>query len=137
LPSLAWIPQIAALSKDHRTYAVDNIYDNGRSIYTRPIKKPDDFVQWLDELFTALELDNINLIGFSYGGWQASLYALSFPQRLNRLVLIAPVGVLPARLEVMVRGIIYYFIPTRFIVQNYLYWYNADAVKEDGPTRLF
>jgi pimeloyl-ACP methyl ester carboxylesterase len=133
--SLAWIPQIAALSKDHRTYAVDNIYDNGRSIYTRPIKKPDDFVQWLDELFTALELDNINLIGFSYGGWQASLYALSFPQRLNRLVLIAPVGVLPARLEVMVRGIIYYFIPTRFIVQNYLYWYNADAVKEDGPSR--
>jgi pimeloyl-ACP methyl ester carboxylesterase len=48
------------------------------------VKKPDDFVQWLDELFTALELDKINLMGFSYGGWQASLYAISFPQRLNR-----------------------------------------------------
>ena len=133
--SLAWIPQIAALSEDYRTYAVDNIYDNGRSIYTRPIKKPSDFVQWLDELFTALELDNINLMGFSYGGWQASLYALSFPQRLNKLVLIALVGVISASLEVMVRGIIYYFIPTRFIVQNYLYWYNADAVRKDESSQ--
>lgn len=133
--SLAWTPQIAALSVDYRTYALDHIFDNGRSIYTRPMKKPSDFVQWLDELFTALELDNINLMGFSYGGWQASLYALSFPQRLNKLVLIASVGVLPARLEVLVRGMIYYFIPTRFIVRRYLYWYNADSVRKDESSR--
>lgn len=134
--SLAWIPQIAALSVDYRTYAPDHIFDNGRSIYTRPIKKPSDFVQWLDELFTALELDNINLMGFSYGGWQASLYAISFPQRLNKLILLAPAAtVLPGRLELMVRGIIYYFIPTRFIVQNYLYWYNADSVRKDEKSR--
>ena len=47
--------------------------------------KPSDYVQWLDELFTALEIDNVYLIGFSYGGWQASLYTISFPQRLNKL----------------------------------------------------
>jgi hypothetical protein len=35
--SLTWIPQIEALSADHRTYAVDNIFDWGRSIYTRPM----------------------------------------------------------------------------------------------------
>jgi pimeloyl-ACP methyl ester carboxylesterase len=99
------------------------------------MEKPSDFVQWLDELFTALELDSINLVGFSYGGWQASLYALSYPQRLNKLVLIASIGILPARLEVLVRGMIYYFIPTRFIVQRYLYWYNADAVEKDETSR--
>ncbi|MDH5266927.1 MAG: alpha/beta hydrolase [Candidatus Bathyarchaeota archaeon] len=132
--SLAWIPQIAALSVDYRTYALDHIFDNGRSIYTRPMKKSSDFVQWLDELFTALELNNINLMGFSYGGWQASLYALSFPQRLNTLILLAPIG-LPPRLEVFVRGIIQYFIPIRFIVKRYLYWYNADAVRKNETTR--
>lgn len=125
--SLAWTPQIAALSIDYLTYALDHIFDNGRSIYTRPMKKTSDFVQWLDELFTALELDNINLMGFSYGGWQASLYTLSYPQHLNKLVLIASVGVLPARLEVLVRGMIYYFIPTRFIVQRYLYWHQSSV----------
>jgi pimeloyl-ACP methyl ester carboxylesterase len=134
--SLTWIPQIEALSADHRTYAVDNIFDWGRSIYTRPMKKPGDYVQWLDELFTTLELDNINLLGFSYGGWQASLYTLSYPQRLNKLILLAPAAtVLPGRLELMARGIIYYFIPTRFIVQNYLYWYNADSVRKDIKSR--
>jgi len=134
--SLAWIPQIEVLSADYRTYAVDNIFDWGRSIYKRPMKKPSDYVQWLDELFTTLELDNINLLGFSYGGWQASLYALSYPQRLNKLILLAPAAtVLPGRLELMVRGIIYYFIPTRFIVQNYLYWYNADSVRKDEKSR--
>jgi len=92
-------------------------------------------VQWLDELFTALEIDNINLIGFSYGGWQASLYALAHPQHLNKLVLIASVGVISPSFEVLVRGIIQYFIPARLIVQNYLYWYNADSVGKGETTR--
>ena len=134
--SLAWIPQIAALSVDYRIYALDHIFDNGRSIYTRPMKKPNDFVQWLDELFTALELNNINLMGFSYGGWQASLYALSYPQRLNKLILLAPAStVLHARLEVVVRAVLYYFIPTHFVVRRYLYWYNSDSVRKDETTQ--
>lgn len=38
--SLAWIPQIEALSVDYRTYAIDHVFDYGRSIYSRPMKKP-------------------------------------------------------------------------------------------------
>lgn len=133
--SLAWIPQIAALSVNYRTYALDNIYDNGRSIYTRPMKKPNDYVEWLNELFSALELSKINLMGFSYGGWQASLYALSFPQHLNKLILVAPIGISP-RLEVIVRGIIQHYIPIRFIVKRYLYWYNADSIKNEASRKV-
>ena len=114
--SLAWIPVIAALSAEFRTFALDHIFDIGRSIYTRPMQKPNDFVQWLDELFTALELNNVNLMGHSYGGWQASLYALAFPQRLEKLILLAPAAtVLPPPLGLMVRAMLYYFIPIRFV----------------------
>lgn len=75
--SLQWIPNIEALSKNYRTYAIDNIYDNGRSAYTRAIENSDDFVNWLDELFTALGLgNNISLVGLSYGGW---IVALNMP----------------------------------------------------------
>ena len=89
--SLLWIPNIKTLSEFHRTYAVDNIYDFGRSVYTQKFKNPYDFVNWLDELFNALELgDNINLGGLSYGGWITSQYALSFPNRLNKIILMAP-----------------------------------------------
>jgi pimeloyl-ACP methyl ester carboxylesterase len=101
--SLDWIPLIESLSKDYRVYALDQIYDIGRSIYTRSMKKPEDFVKWLDELFTVLELDNINLMGYSYGGWQASLYALSHPERQNKLILLAPATALPTRLRALIQ----------------------------------
>jgi len=130
--SLAWIRPIAALSEDYRTYALDHIFDIGRSIYTRPMKKPSDFVQWLDELFTALELDNINLMGHSYGGWQASLYALAHPQRLEKLILLAPAAtVLGPPLGLVVRMLLYYFIPIRFVAKRYLYWYAPDSVRKE------
>lgn len=131
--SLAWMPQIAALSAEHRTYAIDHIYDFGRSINTRPFARPEDFVRWLDELLDALELSHINLIGFSYGGWQASLYALASPQRLSKLALIAPSAtVLGPPLGPLVRAIIYYFVRVRSVVTRYLRWYNADAIRGEA-----
>lgn len=88
--SLMWLPQIKELSKDYRAFAIDDIYDYGRSIYTKAVNGPDDYVSWLNELFDRLELENINLIGMSYGGWQASQYAIRLSKRLNTIVLIAP-----------------------------------------------
>jgi pimeloyl-ACP methyl ester carboxylesterase/TM2 domain-containing membrane protein YozV len=95
--SLSWIPNIESLSGGYRTYAVDNIYDFGLSVFTKKFKKPDDFIRWMDELFTALDLGNrINLMGLSYGGWLTSQYALRHPERLHKIVLIAPAStVLP------------------------------------------
>src|SRR5512137_835358 len=54
--SLMWMRNVEALSARYRTYAVDNIYDYGRSVYTRPIRGAEDYVCWLDDLFTALGL---------------------------------------------------------------------------------
>ncbi len=90
--SLSWIPVIEAFAGEHRVYAFDHIYDTGRSIYRRQPRRPDDFVRWLDELFDELQLHNVRLVGHSYGGWIASLYALEFPERLDKLVLLSPRG---------------------------------------------
>ena len=90
-PSLLWIPNIKMLSENFKVYAIDNIYDFGRSRNTQVFKTPDDLMIWLDELFSVLEPgNNINLMGLSYGGWLASQYALHSPERLNKVVLIAP-----------------------------------------------
>ena len=130
--SLSWIPNIEALSECYRTYALDNIYDNGRSVYTRPIKSPDDFVKWLDELFNALEFgDNINLMGLSYGGWLTSLYALRFPNRLNKIVLLAPAStVLPLRLPFYIYGILM-MLPHRYFTKRMFFWLFEDCAKKD------
>ncbi|MBI1877475.1 MAG: alpha/beta hydrolase [Chloroflexi bacterium] len=133
--SLLWAPNIKALAEHYRTYAVDNIYDGGRSVYTRPLKRPDDFVNWLDELFRALELgDNINLMGLSYGGWLTSQYALRGPNRLHKIVLLAPSGtVLPPRLEFLLRTVLC-LLPHRRFIKSLGGWLFEDCLVQKDET---
>jgi pimeloyl-ACP methyl ester carboxylesterase len=130
--SLMWIKSIEELSKDFRTYAVDDVYGNGRSIYTIPIKKSNDFVNWLNELFDELGLDNnINLMGMSYGGWQVSQYALEYPEKLNKIVLLSPAAtILPINTEFAIRGL-FTLIPVRYFTKSLMYWVFEDLVKKD------
>jgi pimeloyl-ACP methyl ester carboxylesterase len=95
--SLMWIPNIKPLSEHFQTFAVDSICDVGRSVGVRPVDRSDDFASWLEGLFNALRLsDSINLVGASFGGWLASQYALFFPARLRKMVLLGPAAtVLP------------------------------------------
>ena len=73
--SICWISMIEALSGRYRTYAIDAIYDVGRSVDSRPIKTAADATGWLDGLLDALGLsDGVNLMGLSLGGWLAGEY---------------------------------------------------------------
>jgi pimeloyl-ACP methyl ester carboxylesterase len=135
--SLFWGPNIQALSACYRVYAVDNIYDFGRSVYTRPIKSPADLTTWLDELFSALALgDQINLMGLSYGAWLISQYALRFPNRLHKIVLCAP----PATIFPLPGAWAWYgltaLIPHRYFLRNMTRWMFKDLTqKQDEASR--
>ena len=135
--SLQWTPNIEALSKWYRVYAADNIYDYSRSIYTQIIKNPDDYVKWLDEVFSALELRNrIKLMGLSYGGWLTAQYALRFPERLAKTVLVAPAAtVLPLRLELIMRAVLC-FLPYRYFTKSFLFWLMEDLAKKGKDRRM-
>jgi len=134
--SLQWMLNIAALSEIYRTYAVDNIYDYGRSVYTKAIKSSDDFVNWLDEFFSVLELgNNINLIGLSYGGWIASQYALRFQNRLNKIVLLAPAcTVLPLSSKWIFRAVLC-VVPHKCFTKSFIYWLLEDLAQKDEAGR--
>ncbi|MBT8350490.1 MAG: alpha/beta hydrolase [Deltaproteobacteria bacterium] len=135
--SLQWLPNIEALSRSYKVYAIDNIYDSGRSIYTHKIKKTDEFMDWLDELFVNLGLgNNIKLMGLSYGGWLTGQYALRYQERLDKIVLIAPGGtVLPIRLVWIFRAILC-MLPHRYFTRNFMYWLLADWAKKDEDSRV-
>jgi pimeloyl-ACP methyl ester carboxylesterase len=130
--SLLWIPNVKMLSENFKVYAIDNIYDFGRSRYTRIFKTPDDLMIWLDELFDVLGLKNhINLMGLSYGGWLASQYALHAPERLQKVVLIAPAATifdLPG--EWAWRGILSAIPIKIFMKEVMLDWAFKDLVKK-------
>lgn len=136
--SLLWIPNVEMLADRFKIYAIDNIYDFGRSRNTQPLKTPKDLMIWLDELFDALALENnINLMGLSYGGWITSQYALHAPERLHKVVLIAPAATiiqLPG--EWAWRGILS-AIPNKFIMKKVMVeWAFKDlAAKGDAASQ--
>jgi pimeloyl-ACP methyl ester carboxylesterase len=95
--SLMWIPVIERLSERHRTYAVDNVCDFGRSSNKMYKGTAEEYVRWLDELFDGLGLpEGIDLVGCSFGTWVAAEYALHAPDRLAKLVWSSPGGVVAA-----------------------------------------
>jgi pimeloyl-ACP methyl ester carboxylesterase len=91
--SLCWAPIIEPLSQQYRTYALDAIYDDGRSVNATPMKTPDDVAGWLDRLFDALGFDgDVNLMGVSFGAWSSAEYALRHGDRLAKMVWLSPAG---------------------------------------------
>jgi pimeloyl-ACP methyl ester carboxylesterase len=52
----------------------------------------DDLVLHYHDLFAALGLEQIHLIGFSLGGWIAADIAIFYPERCRSLTLITPAG---------------------------------------------
>jgi pimeloyl-ACP methyl ester carboxylesterase len=90
--SLIWRRLIKPLSSHFHTYALDAIYDEGRSVPTRPLPTIDDLRLWLDDVLDGLGLnDGITMAGMSYGCYAAAEYALHSPLRISKLVWIAPV----------------------------------------------
>jgi pimeloyl-ACP methyl ester carboxylesterase len=51
-----------------------------------------DYVMHYLDLFDALGLDKIRLVGFSLGGWLAANFAVQQTNRVERLVLVGPAG---------------------------------------------
>lgn len=106
------------------------------AVYTRARSRIHDFVNWLDESFSVLALGgNINLMGLSYGGWLASQYALRYPNRLAKTVLLAPAAtVLPLRLEFVLR-IFLCLVPHRRFTRSFMYWLLGDLAHKDETGR--
>lgn len=95
--SAFWFPEIMALAKDYRVYAVDIIGEAGNSAEYRPDLNSDAFALWLKEVLDALGLERTVIIGNSLGGWMALKFATAYPERVSRLVLIASAGLAPIR----------------------------------------
>lgn len=127
--ALQWLGNIAALSAHYRTYAIDgliNIGCLGKSIPAQHqhISNDSDAVQWIDECFDDLALsDDTVLLGASHGGWLASRYALQRPQRIEKLILIAPAGfVLPFSKAYFARSILLALLPIKSVYQSFFKW---------------
>jgi pimeloyl-ACP methyl ester carboxylesterase len=86
----SWYRAVEWLAGDHRVYAVDVLGEPGKSRPTRPMKSLDDFFDWFTQLIDALGIDDMAVVGNSFGGFTGATYAMRMPDRVRKLVLVAP-----------------------------------------------
>jgi pimeloyl-ACP methyl ester carboxylesterase len=89
--SAMWYPTIEALT-GFRVYCIDTPGDFGKSKVVASIRTPEEAVRWMDQCLDTLGFVKATFIGHSMGGWFCSNYATVRPERIERLVLLAPVA---------------------------------------------
>jgi len=100
-----WGGDVAAYSRRFRVYAADLPGEPGKSSENRPAWEGPAFAEWLEDVLDGLQVDRTALIGLSQGGWAALKYAVHRPERVEKLVLLTPGGIVPDRLSFIVRVI--------------------------------
>jgi len=93
----SWKFQIPELSKHFRIIALD-LRGFGKSEIPEEINGVEDFVRDVKNLIDHLELERVNLIGFSMGGVTCLAFYEKFPQSVKSMVLADTISHLPPTL---------------------------------------
>lgn len=88
--SCMWFKDIKTLSENFHVFAVDIIGDQGRSVMTYKVEKPEMYGQWMEELLNHFSLKKINLVGMSLGASYTAYLGSIIPHRLIKTVCLAP-----------------------------------------------
>ena len=84
---------IPGLMTDERLWSrIKPLLENEYELIHIPIPHTEDFdeiIDILDKQFSNDSEEKVNLLGFSLGGYIASYYAITYPNRLNRLLMVA------------------------------------------------
>ncbi len=91
MSTTSWQSFIEPLSRHFSLLLVDQ-RDQGRSDYMDRQYDIELHARDLEELFISIDAKEVNLLGVSYGGQIAELYALEYGERLNSLILSNTVG---------------------------------------------
>ncbi|MBN1888142.1 MAG: alpha/beta fold hydrolase [Thermoflexales bacterium] len=86
-----WQPTIHVLARRHRVYALD-LAGSGRSDKPPPPYSFPGLVQFVADFIQAHHIERASLVGHSLGGSLALHYAIQFPNRVEKLVLVNSAG---------------------------------------------
>jgi pimeloyl-ACP methyl ester carboxylesterase len=105
--STMWAGDVAQYSTRFRVYVVDLPGEAGKSSPERPAWEDASFAEWLEDVLKGLYVERAALVGISQGGWTALKFAVAHPARVDKLVLLAPGGIVPDRASFLPRAILF------------------------------
>ena len=103
--SAIWTEDAALYSRHYRVYAVDMPGDPGKSAPNRLPWDGPALAEWLEDVLAALQIERAALIGELLGGWTALKFAIRCPERVGKLVLLCPGGIVQPKRSFLPRAI--------------------------------
>ena len=94
--SAHWATSISKLSEKFRVIVPDQI-GFGKSDKPFISYRVGTYVDFLDLFLTNLRIEKASIVGISLGGWIAASYATTYPNRVEKLVLVDAAGFAPPK----------------------------------------
>jgi pimeloyl-ACP methyl ester carboxylesterase len=111
--ALSWIGDVPGYCSDFRVYAIDIPGDPGRSAPSRLDLNSPAYAEWLEDVLNELHIEKTHLLGLSQGGLNAIRFATCYPDRVERLVLLSPGGVIAEKASFLIKAIFFSFMGKR------------------------
>ena len=89
-----WLPVMHALAR-HFTVIAPDLLGHGDSAKPRADYSVGGYANGMRDLLTVLNVDKVTVVGHSFGGGIAMQFAYQFPERTERMILVAPGGLGP------------------------------------------
>ncbi len=89
-----WLPVMEALAR-HYTVIAPDLLGHGASAKPRADYSLGGYANGMRDLLTVLNVDKVTVVGHSFGGGVAMQFAYQFPERTERMILVAPGGLGP------------------------------------------
>ncbi len=91
--SSMWISDIMKYYQKYRVYALDIPGEAGRSDERQLPFTSSDLDDWLYDVFNGLSISKAVVMGASLGAWLAAKFAIRYPEKIDKLVLLCPAGI--------------------------------------------
>jgi pimeloyl-ACP methyl ester carboxylesterase len=120
-PAVMLAARLAPLARGRRLLVVEAPGNPGLGLTTSPDPHSDDLATWAEVLLDALDVEKADLFGHSSGGWAALRIAWERSDRVRRMVLAAPAGIVRSR------------TPLRLVLRSFRWRFRRD---ETGARRV-
>ncbi|HHP1041484.1 TPA: alpha/beta fold hydrolase [Bacillus thuringiensis] len=90
MSSTMWYPNILHWSNHFRIICIDILGDKNKSVLKKGFIDRLSYALWLKEVLHTLEINNINIVGLSYGVLHTVNFLTFFPEKVNKAVIMSP-----------------------------------------------
>ncbi|ACM15768.1 hydrolase, alpha/beta hydrolase fold family, putative (plasmid) [Bacillus cereus Q1] len=90
MSSTMWYPNILHWSNHFRIICIDILGDKNKSVLKKGFTDRLSYALWLKEVLHTLEINNINIVGVSYGALHTVNFLTFFQEKINKAVIMSP-----------------------------------------------